>query len=388
VPVIAYSGENDKQIQAARIMEEAYAAEGEKLTHLIGPGVEHKYEPKTLELLLDKLQAAASSPDRNGYPNQARELAYEKPKKVRVQTKTLQYNRMYWVRLDGLLEHWQDARVDAEIVGESSVRLTTKNVASLRLGPWKAVDTLSATIDGQSIDCVPTKTGQTSQFIWLSQADGKWTNAPLANQLRKRHWLQGPIDHAFMSEFLVVAPTGQSRHPVFQAWCDFELAHFKSRWRALMRAELPLKRDVDVVPNDWKQGVNLILWGDVSSNALIKQFADQIPVKFGETTWTFGDETYDANRFAPVLIFPNLLQTDIPRGRRPPFKDSRGYIVLNSGLTFREGHDRTNSLQNPKLPDWAIIDITQSPDAFSPGRIHDAGFFDEQWQLKNQPKGP
>jgi hypothetical protein len=47
--VIAYSGEHDKQIQAARVMEEAFAAEGQKLTHLIGPGVEHKYEPKTLD---------------------------------------------------------------------------------------------------------------------------------------------------------------------------------------------------------------------------------------------------------------------------------------------------------------------------------------------------
>jgi hypothetical protein len=100
-----------------------------------------------------------------------------------------------------------------------------------------------------------------------------------------------------------------------------------------------------------------------------------------------GETTYDGNQFAPVCIYPNLLQKPGPRGRIY-YGEGRGYIVLNSGLTFREGHDRTNSLQNPKLPDWAIIDITQPPDAFAPGRIHDAGFFDERWQLKNQPKGP
>ena len=80
----------------------------------------------------------------------------------------------------------------------------------------------------------------------------------------------------------------------------------------------------------------------------------------------------DGNRYVPAMVFPS----------------GSHYIVLNSGLTFREGHDRTNSQQNPKLPDWAIIDITQPPDAFSPGRIHDAGFFDEEWKLKAQPKGP
>jgi predicted peptidase len=40
VPVIAYSGELDKQRQAAEIMEQAMAAEGVKLEHLIGPGTE------------------------------------------------------------------------------------------------------------------------------------------------------------------------------------------------------------------------------------------------------------------------------------------------------------------------------------------------------------
>jgi hypothetical protein len=71
-----------------------------------------------------------------------------------------------------------------------------------------------------------------------------------------------------------------------------------------------------------------------------------------------------------------------------PRKTYPAYIVLNSGLTFREAHDRTNSQQNPKLPDWAIIDISQPPDANAPGRIHDADFFDENWQFKRQPKAP
>ena len=71
------------------------------------------------------------------------------------------------------------------------------------------------------------------------------------------------------------------------------------------------------------------------------------------------------------MIYPNLLM-----------KTPSRYVVLNSGMTFREGHDRTNSLQNPKLPDWAIIDITFPPDRLKPGRIVDSNFFDESWRLK------
>jgi hypothetical protein len=59
-------------------------------------------------------------------------------------------------------------------------------------------------------------------------------------------------------------------------------------------------------------------------------------------------------------------------------------VVLNSGPTFREGHDRTNSLQNPKLPDWAVVDLATPPDAQTPGKVVDAGFFDEEWKWRKR----
>src|SRR5688572_2534555 len=104
-------------------MEEAYRAEGRELTHLIGPGVEHKYEPKTLEELLRQVEVAVAA----GRP--------ERPKAVHLQTRTLAYPRMHWVSIQGLQEHWQDSRVDAEIVAPGKLRVTTKNVSRLRLSP-------------------------------------------------------------------------------------------------------------------------------------------------------------------------------------------------------------------------------------------------------------
>jgi hypothetical protein len=60
------------------------------------------------------------------------------------------------------------------------------------------------------------------------------------------------------------------------------------------------------------------------------------------------------------------------------------YICLNSGFTFREGHDYTNSMQNPKLPDWAVVKVGPDtpPTAEAAGLIEACGFFDEQWRLK------
>ena len=57
------------------------------------------------------------------------------------------------------------------------------------------------------------------------------------------------------------------------------------------------------------------------------------------------------------------------------------YVVLNSGFTYREYDYLNNARQVPKLPDWAVIDLATPPDAKAPGRIVDAGFFDERWKL-------
>lgn len=364
--VIAYSGELDRQIQAAHVMEEAYKAEGRSLTHLIGPGVEHRYEPKTLEELLRRLSLVAPVPR-------------ESRRSVHVQTKTMRYPFMSWVQIRGLQEHWKDSRVDAEIVGPKQIQLMTKNISALALDPFSQMLGTKITIDGQEV-VVGSGEGA-PQHAFLAREGDVWKHKPAdwrgeQSRLAKRYRLQGPIDDAFMEKFLVVVPTGKSKNEQFQTWVDFELNHFRDRWRALMRGELPMKRDVDMQPQDFSQ--NLVLWGDADSNAVMAKLLKELPVGFADRKWQVGNQAYDGDRFVPVFIFPR--------------KSDRGeywsYLVFNSGLTFREGHDRTNSLQNPKLPDWAIIDITQPPDAFAPGRIHDAGFFDEEWKLKSQPKAP
>jgi hypothetical protein len=51
-------------------------------------------------------------------------------------------------------------------------------------------------------------------------------------------------------------------------------------------------------------------------------------------------------------------------------------------MTFREEHDRTNSQQNPKLPDWAMLDVLSPPDGRRAGDVKAAGFFDEEWRVR------
>jgi hypothetical protein len=354
-------------------MEDAFKAEGRMLTHLIGPGVEHKYEPETLKALLKRIDVIVEK-GRDKTPNE-----------VHLQSRTLRYPKQNWVQAAGLEEHWKDARIDA-IQAEGVIKVQTKNIKVMQFVTPDEWSLFKYFVDGQPLGTgwnlpgahygsVPKKSGFTANTLTKEPGGGwRWGGA---NETRKIPMRQGPIDDAFMSSFIVVTPTGQSRNPAFQKWCDAELQHFRERWRSLMRGELPEVKDTQF--NGAKLAHNnLILWGDAQSNIVIAGFQGMLPVKFNGKRWSLGETTYEGDRFAPVCISP-ADDTHFPMS---------SYIVLNSGLTFREAHDRTNSQQNSKLPDWAIIDISQPPDANAPGRIHDADFFDENWQLKRQPKAP
>jgi len=373
--VVAYSGELDKQIQAARVMEEAYQQEGRELTHLIGPGMGHKYHPDVLEDILERMHEAA----KQGRP--------ELPKEVHLQTRTLRYNRMHWIEAQRLDKHWEDSRIDAKLLSDDSVVIKTKNVKQFRID-HPSLTKLDVTIDGQKIGMVGDEFNNNDPMI-LWKADGNWSGSntifegshlkikppPAWRRFIKQPSLQGPIDDVFRESFLFVLPSGESPNPRVQQWVEFEAAHQQRRWRELFRGEVRSKLNVNVTAEDREQH-HLILWGDPTSNRLIRKFVDDSaqPLRWTDSELTVAGKTYDSATHVPAMIYP------APGKQTPdPDKPPR-YIVLNSGPTFREAHDRTNSLQNPKLPDWAVLDITSPPTAEAAGKVVAADFFNEKWQ--------
>ena len=179
--------------------------------------------------------------------------------------------------------------------------------------------------------------------------------------------LSGPIDDAFMEPFVFVRPTGKPLNAAVGRWSAQELAHAIKMWRDIFRADVPVKDDTAITADDLANK-HLILWGDPSSNAVLAKMAAQLPVKWNAQQLVFRGQTYDAAHHAPVLIFPNPLSTQ------------QRYVVLNSGIDFRDDAYGSNALQTPKLPDYAIVDLRTPPDKRWPGKIVDAGFFDEAWK--------
>jgi hypothetical protein len=179
--------------------------------------------------------------------------------------------------------------------------------------------------------------------------------------------LQGPIDDAFLDSFVFVTPTGQPLNEKVGNWAAAEAEHAVTHWRKQFRGEARVKRDPDVTDADIADS-NLVLWGDPSSNRVLARIADKLPIRWSAERVELGDSRFPAANHVAAFIYPNPL-------------NPRRYVVVNSGFTFREFDYLNNARQVPKLPDYAVIDVSVPPGPRAPGGIVKAGFFGEQWQL-------
>jgi hypothetical protein len=127
---------------------------------------------------------------------------------------------MKWVSIDALGQHWERARVNASIAGDSAVEIETSNVAAFTLDmgsggcPLDLARKLVVAIDGQKITA-PGPFSDRSWTVHFRKTGSQWSLADGAPQagLHKRHGLQGPIDDAFLDSFLFVSPTGSPMVP-------------------------------------------------------------------------------------------------------------------------------------------------------------------------------
>ncbi|MCI0358006.1 MAG: prolyl oligopeptidase family serine peptidase [Planctomycetaceae bacterium] len=369
-PTVAYSGELDSQKQAADVMQKALAEESIDLVHIIGPQTRHAIHPQSKLEIEERMKSLA----RIGRDWQSHELQFS--------TFTLRYNRMQWLTVDGLAEHWTRADVAAAVLA-GEVRVDSQNVTDLTLSfaagesPLDVQSPVILTLGDQELEA-PAPRSDKSWTVSVHKVRDEWrlgkrpgSERP-GSELRKRHALQGPIDDAFMDSFLFVRPTGKPQHEQPAKWAASELDRAIEHWRRHFRGVARVKDDTSITPEDMAAS-NLVLWGDPGSNAVLRQIADKLPIHWDEKQIDAGEHKFASDKHALIAIYPN------------PLKPVR-YVVLNSGFTFRDYAYLNNARQVPMLPDWAVVDLTTPPNSVWPGKIVDADFFDENWQLKVSPE--
>ncbi len=359
LPTVAYSGAEDKQKQAADIMEAAMAKIGLKLTHLIGPKTGHSYHPQVKTEINRRIDLIAAM-GREAVPQRIRFVSY-----------TLRYPGMLWLRLDGLEKHWDAAAVDAKIELPNKVVVKAEKVTAMTFDfpsgycPLEQGTPPIIVIGGKEI-AAPLVGSDRSWKASIHLESGQWRAGSSPRHMAKKPGLQGPIDDAFMDSFLFVRPTGKPLDEKAHAWALKEMEHAAIHWRRHFRGQVTIKNDTEITPADHARA-NLVLWGDSSSNLLLASAMKSLPLSWDANTIKVGDWKTDAKGKALVGIYPNVQAP----GR---------YLVLNSGFTFREYDHLNNARQIAKLPDWAVLDVNSPPTSRWPGKVLRAGFFDESWQ--------
>jgi hypothetical protein len=364
VPIVAYSGEKDKQKAAADNIEARLKSLGLSMTHIVAPGLEHQPPPPDSRKKVEAEYAKYVEKGRDAYPRRVRFVTY-----------TLKYPGCDWVSIMALQHHYERASVDAEFVGDG-YRMKTANVRLLNLRlPQGTVGDPVIAIDDQKFTAVPSVTSSGQRFVYLQRREGNWSAVlpeKLATDLMRRPAkvpeLTGPIDDAFAQSFLCVRGTGKPWHEATQKYADGNLKRFQAEWNKYLRGDLPVKDDVDVTAQDIA-GRNLVLFGDPASNSVIGQLVDALPLEWTAERIALGGKTVSAEDHVPVLIYPSPL-------------NPRRYIVLNSGHTFHAADFQgSNALLYPRLGDYAVLKPTPTERDLLAAEVVTAGLFDDQWQV-------
>ena len=345
LPTLAYTGDKDGQKEASDLMAAAFAKEGLKLARYIGPDTAHKYHDATKAELTQRFESLIA---------QGRDPS---PREVWLQTYTLRYPESAWVRIEGLREHWQLAEVRATQHDSLRLEAHTKNVTAVS---FPGANATTVVLDGQTVPAA-------DATLHFHRSGDTWRAGP-ASGLRKSPGLTGPVNDAFFEPFVFVRPSGKPLNPELGTWVESELTAARHLWRDVFRGDTPVIADTALTDADLASK-NLILWGDPTSNKVLAKLlaTGKLPLTWDAKSLTFRGQTYPSANHAPIFIFPN------------PLNPAR-YIVLNSGIDFRTEGYGNNAHQTPKLPDWAVVDLRTPPGPRWPGKIVNAGFFDEEWK--------
>ncbi|MEM6688184.1 MAG: prolyl oligopeptidase family serine peptidase [Planctomycetota bacterium] len=349
--VIAYSGEVDKQRQAAERVTQVLRDEGIKYEHILGKDMGHKID-KPSKQIIDRWIAD-------------RQLQSPLNQPFDFTTAHLRYHRIVRISISGLTKHLDFGRIRGEWKSDYHLRANTSGISHLRIR-CKDESLVTLELDEDVFEAEPEKSKSSdSYFIDLGREKNTWQ--PLIDEaIRKRPGTCGPIDDAFCGPIVFVRPSRPASHGSVQRFIDREMKFAIRRWREIMRGDVTVVDDTKVTPALAKSA-NLICFGDLESNEYLRSIANELPIQWTKDKLDIKDQSFAPETSVPVMIYPN------------PRSPNR-YVVINSGMTFREFSNVSNSRQIAMLGDWAVFDATSPSNGIFAGEILAEGIFDEQWK--------
>ena len=350
VPVHLFQGGADPVVspESVRAWHATFDSLGTQVEYTEYPGVGHTsweqaYESGQIFEVFDRYE-------RDLYPN-----------RVRFTTHRYAYDEAYWIRLDGLTPGVQ-ARIDARFTRDNQLEVATDQVEgfTLLLSGHSRVnrdEPMEVKIDGQSLAVTA------SDSLAFSQQDGTWMAQPASRPPRaKRPGAEGPINAAVAQRHVYVYGTADNpseadlearrKQAVTAATWSMYRGPFWRRVKVFPR----IVADRDVRASDVETS-NLVLFGTASTNRIIAQYRDRLPLHLDSTaTDTHGLLYVFPAGEHEVLVNSGLPWWDTTDAAGLPFAQQVPALVLPDQSDFQLYRSRADSviIEGRFGPQWRL----------------------------------
>lgn len=277
------------------------------------------------------------------------------PETVRFKTYNLSVsNRMYWVRVLRVVEPGKPAYI-AAIRDSKEIKIEPQNVSAFVLYNTQNIFRVFINGGGKTYSF---KTYDSDSLLFESRHGG-WRRGFIRSASEKRPGRYGPIKEAYFKPFVVVYPTGDPE----TAEDYLELAReYQWTWYYRGNGIMRILPDTLVTP-EILTTKNLIIFGDMESNSILKRYSSRLPITLKKGILKFGKKKYmGANA---KYVYPS-----------PVNKDGLWQINLGSPEMLQAF---PIIYSGNGLPDFIVYDKTARE--FGWGGILEAGFFDNNWRL-------
>lgn len=320
----------------------------------------------------------------------------EFPEKVRLKASRLKHARNAWVQITALENLLKFAEVEAERRADS-LQLKTVNVSELELkipqGVMEEVagdGQLVIEVDGLKLSAKVEKDLQPSiikikkYFTRKIGSDplhrvpmlgGRWeVSEKTLDGLHKRAGLEGPIEDAFTSPFVVSYGT-QGKDPLENTILKREVEALAEQWRMRFGYGFNVFKDTEVT-DEQVESSNLICYGRPDQHRIVSKAVESLPVKFEQNKIRLDDDAFEGDDLGAKFCYPN------------PLNPNR-YIVVFAATNWKGMFQMNNrfgnwfdwgAYENRNYFDYAIFDgRTHSPESFLT-----FGYFDQDWEIRPQ----
>jgi len=282
------------------------------------------------------------------------------PERVTYKTYTYRFTRAYWVEIKSIVEWGKAAYVDVKKTAPDTLTVTSQNIDELLIHT-------KGVIDGNITNVKVVWNGSDNSYKNDSQIhliSGREISK--ASVFKKNSKTCGPASDIFNTPFVGVLGT------IGGAEDDKKVLNLASQfnydWFRYSEGNLRIMKDTNIT-DDIMSKYNLILFGTIETNKIVKLFDGKLPIKISKNGYTLPNgKTFKGEKQGVVFIYPN-----------PKFPNR--YIMVNDGYPWGEGRGRNHKFD--MIPDYIIYSEELVPD-ININKFKSAGHFDSNWQFREE----